>query len=584
VRQATDADACRQLLTHLPFQAALAVGGERVIGPVAVEMKSRKTGIGPKAVKEAVADYERRARVQTNGQTPEWATSLTQTAAGTVKKGIANATTILANDPDWAGVLAYDLFSEASVLRKEPPWDAAEKPAKPFVAGQPLEEEDAARVVAWLERKYEMSISTTMAHEVLEVVAHANAFHPVRDYLHSLVWDGVHRVAGKDSSGLFTTHAKVEDSEYVRCVGRWFMVGAVARVMQPGCKVDTMTILEGPQGIGKSTFLRVLFSDRWFSDTLSEIGSKDSYQDLRGKWGIEMGELDALSRAENSTQKRFLAKSYDNYRASYGRRNRDVPRQVVFPGTVNHSEYLKDSTGGRRFHPVKCTGVIDIEGVRRDRDQLWAEALHLYRAGERWWPEGDEVGLCTEEQEDRRQRDPWEAAITEALAKVNETTTQYILGNVFVIPLDQQHRGHETRVGQVMMALGWTKHRRRLEDGSREWFYVRPGCQPSAKPAPRKLREELCTEDEIASDALAQIMAEHCEPSIVEITCVMNGTSTMDAPAATTTSSTQFMSSESADDTCDDDDDHDDYARGIAYRSVYGHSRDDEGDDGRELQ
>jgi predicted P-loop ATPase len=466
------------------------------------------------------------------------------------------------------------LFAECSVLRKAPPWGRAEKPAKPFTEGQALEEEDAARMVASLERKYQMAISTAMAHEALEVAAHANAFHPVRDYLNSLVWDSEERIAGKNGPGLFTTYAGVANSAYVRCVGRWFMIGAVARVSSPGCKLDTMAILEGPQGKLKSTFLNVLFGDAWFSDTISELGSKDSYQDLRGKWCIEMGELDALSRAEASTTKKFLAKKRDNYRPSYGRRNRDVPRQTLFTGSVNLDEYLKDFTGNRRFHPVRCDGVIDIEALRRDRDQLWAEAVQLYKDGERWWPTSEETKLCEEEQEDRRQRDPWEAAIANALKGANETSTQHILSNVFAITADQQHRGHETRIGQVMKALGWTKHRRRVEDGAREWFYIRPEHEPSAGPIPQKAREELYDDDEITLEELARLMDDHSETNIVEITCTANGTSNVDMSAVA--GSTHAIM-------CDTDDDN--AARRIAYRSVYGRNRDDDDiDEGPALQ
>jgi hypothetical protein len=235
---------------------------------------------------------------------------------------------------------------------------------------------------------------------------------------------------------------------------------------------------------------------------------------------------------------------------------------------VNLEEYLKDFTGNRRFHPVRC-GAIDIEGVVRDRAQLWAEALHLYKANERWWPEGDEVHLCTDEQEDRRQRDPWEATIAAALADVNETTTQHILVHVFAIRPDEQHRGHETRVGQAMTALGWTKRRRRTQDGDREYFYARPSSEPAAPKAPR---EELYDTDEITSDDLQRLIE---EVNAVEIACVAEGEAGLPADP--------MVDHDHAGDG-DADDVDDAYARGVAYRSVYGHDRDDEDEGGRLLQ
>ena len=166
-------------------------------------------------------------------------------------------------------------------------------------------------------------------------------------------------------------------------VGKVTMIGAIARIYQPGCKVDTVPIFEGPQGARKSTAVKTLF-DPWFSDELADLDSKDSAMQTRGVWGIEVSELDAMSRSEVSRIKAFISRTMDRFRPPYGSRIIERPRPCVFWGTTNADGYLKDETGGRRFLPIKI-GKIDIAGLERDRDQLWAEAVSLYQQGAEWW-------------------------------------------------------------------------------------------------------------------------------------------------------------------------------------------------------
>jgi len=217
------------------------------------------------------------------------------------------------------------------------------------------------------------------AGQAAQTVAKDRAFHPIRSYLGSIRWDGVERLDSWPS-----TYLGVEDTAYVRAVGARWLISAVARIYQPGVKADCRLILEGPQGTRKSTALKTLAGSH-FTDELADLGSKDSALQTRGVWIIELSELDTLSRSEVSRIKAFMSRTTDRFRPPYGKRLMESPRQCVFAGTVNHSSYLRDDTGGPRFWPVAC-GSINIDRLARDRDQFWARRRHdLKRARSGDW-------------------------------------------------------------------------------------------------------------------------------------------------------------------------------------------------------
>jgi predicted P-loop ATPase len=223
--------------------------------------------------------------------------------------------------------------------------------------------------------------------------------------LRGLKWDGVQRV-----DGWLSAYLGVEDNEYARAVGSRWLISAVARIFRPGAKADCCLILEGPQGIRKSTALRTLAGE-FFTDELADLGSKDAAMQTRGVLIIELSELDSLSHSEVARIKAFMSRTTDRFRPPYGMRLVESPRQCVFAGTVNHSTYLRDETGARRFWPITCGG-IEVEALARDRDQLWAEAKAKFEAGCVWWLNTAElVQMASNEQIERYEGDPWEGGI-----------------------------------------------------------------------------------------------------------------------------------------------------------------------------
>jgi putative DNA primase/helicase len=230
--------------------------------------------------------------------------------------------------------------------------------------------------------------------------------------LRGLAWDGKPRL-----DTWLRDYVGAEQSAYKRAVGSRWMIGAVARALRPGCKMDNVLLFEGAQGKFKSTVFDVL-GGAWFQDTCPDIGKKDALENLRGAWVIEMGELSAMRAAEIEPMKAFIAARQDRYRPSYGRRAANYPRTCVFAGTTNGEKYLKDDEN-RRFWPVSV-GAIDIPALRRDRDQLWAEAVHRFKAGEQWWLNAEETIDAVGEQAARKADDEWLPIIAAWLANLGD--------------------------------------------------------------------------------------------------------------------------------------------------------------------
>jgi predicted P-loop ATPase len=278
----------------------------------------------------------------------------------------------------------------------------------------------------------------------------------VRDWLDRLQWDEVSRV-----DALFPHYFGSDDTPYTRAIGRMFLISMVARIYEPGSKADHLPIIEGPQGILKSSACRVLGGE-WFSDNLPDVSaSKEVSQHLRGKWLIEVSEMHAMGKTEAAQLKAFITRTTERYRPSYGRKEVIEPRQCVFIGTTNHDAYLRDETGGRRFWPVKAT-TIDIEALEVDREKLFAEAVALHHLGAPWWPEADfERRFIAPEQEARYEADVWEETISAYLANGKRlVTVSQVAREALSIQTDRIGTAEQRRIIKALERLGWHRQRK----------------------------------------------------------------------------------------------------------------------------
>jgi predicted P-loop ATPase len=292
----------------------------------------------------------------------------------------------------------------------------------------------------------------------------------VREWLDTLEWDREPRIAQA-----FTDHWGAEPTvdqppDYLEAASRNFLIGMVARVLRPGCKLDTMPVFEGAQGIFKSSALAVLAGANWHTTAHESVTSKDFFQSLPGKWIIEIAELDSFSRAEVNRVKSVMSTPVDRYRASYGRTASDHPRQCVFAGTVNQDNWGKDETGLRRFWPVTC-GAINLQSLSMARDQLFAEARDAFVAGEGWWAMPSSTRAV---QAARQQESAISDIILPWLVGKSETTVADVCQGPMKLDGGRIGRGHELEVGRVLRLAGWHKHNVR-RDGAQAKRWVAPG-------------------------------------------------------------------------------------------------------------
>lgn len=333
-----------------------------------------------------------------------WMTKLAiSSSTGLPAKTTDNVLIILENDPLLKGKIAFDEFANRGLALGELPWD-------PRTERRQWTDVDDAGLRHYIEKVYGIT-GKERVFDALALCAHKHMVNDVKDYLTSLSWDGIKRL-----DTLLIDYLGAEDNIYTRAVIRKSLAAAVARVMAPGCKYDYMPIFVGPQGIGKSTFLRIL-GRRWYSDSLQTFEGKEAAEMLQGVWINELGELNGLSRSEINAVKQFLSRTEDIYREPYGRRTAVYPRRCVFFGTTNDTEFLRDRTGNRRFWPVDVGVQKPTKNVftqlEEEVDQIWAEAFLAWQLGEPLYLTGEAARIALLEQEAHKESDAKEGIIKE---------------------------------------------------------------------------------------------------------------------------------------------------------------------------
>ncbi len=401
--------------------------------------------------REVLRIWDKAGRNRQGEELPAWLAQTQKNENGAPHGNLFNAMLALRSDPRLQNLFAYDEMLRA-----------------PMIMGpdrRPATDIDVTAVQELLQRSGLERINKDVMHQAIDFRSHELPFHPVRDYLSALQWDRVPRLLT-----WLSVYLGAEDGPYSRGIGGMFLIAMVARVFEPGCKCDYMMVLEGPQGRRKSTACRILGGE-WFSDNMPDVrAGKDVQQHLNGKWLIEVAEMSALDKTEAAALKAFVTRAVERYRPSYGRKEVIEPRQNVFIGTTNKKAYLRDETGGRRFWPVEV-GEIDTDALARDRDQLFAEAIHLYREGWQWWPgQAFEIEHIAPQQEGRYEVDAWEGAIAEYLAKLphKQTTILKIAQNALSLEIPRMGTHDQRRVTAALERLGWQRGKK-TSDGQ-QWI------------------------------------------------------------------------------------------------------------------
>jgi hypothetical protein len=484
---------------ELAFGRALQAAGVRVFvvrfPPDAPKLDDFLARYGVKAFYLLLDDARKNGALppdtSTANVTEEWQATFSQLRldkeSGLPVKDVDNIATVLMLHPAWHGVLSYDARRERQTFAKAPPFPDSIA-LKDAPVPRPVTDSDVTRIAFWLAQQsclgWALQPKPSQLEQAISVVCERNRTDSVRDYLVGLVWDKEPRL-----DAMASTYFGAKDTPYTRTVFAKWMLSAVARARTPGCQVDHVLVLEGPQGIGKSTALRTLAGAEHFSDTLPELG-RDAQEHCIGPWVIELAELDHMRRTEVTALKAFISARSPSFRSAYARRTADHPRRCVFAATTNETGYLADSTGNRRFWPVECTKA-DCAAIAQDRDQLWAEALVRIRAGEDWHITDPKVRAeAEEEQAGRRQVDPWRELISpfvkgRKVVTVGDVLDHLGFGGDEPAPsgFGSYQRGNvrkgrhydqrsANRVAAILVELGWTRRQVRV-DGERVWKYVR---------------------------------------------------------------------------------------------------------------
>ena len=392
------------------------------------------------AIKAALAKPKKKAK----GPGAKDKAGFLLTAQGHRAACSANVVTALLNDPGFAGVLRYDVLLQATIITKPYP---SPHPIKHGDFPYSIRDTDLIWIGSYISGLGIIINSRQIIAAAVDAVAEQNSFNPFKDYLETLVWDKTPRI-----DSLFTNYfgARNDNQQEAILAGKYFMIGMVARGYQPGCQMDNTPVLEGPQGALKTSACRIL-GGLFFGEGMPRIGHKDSLVFLSGKVLIEIAETSAMKKVEVDDVKRFLTERVDDYRPPYGIKNKKIPRCAVFIITTNSSHWNRDVTGARRFWPI-VVGKIDLDALKADRDQLHAEAVVRFKAGERWWPsEKEQAQIFNPAQDARQDRDAFDEMIADMLKdKADGVRLTELLRE---LPLEWV--AYQGRLASAMTKAGW---------------------------------------------------------------------------------------------------------------------------------
>jgi predicted P-loop ATPase len=394
-----------------------------------------------------------------------WTRRMMRSDTGAIIPNLDNAMIALEDAPELSFLYAYDLMAHEVVVRWRVP--TAEGQTGPQDEGpfpRSLTDGDVIQQQRWLQRQGMPRVGRDTVHAAIERRALDQSFHPIRDWLHGLEWDGEPRI-----DDFLVNYFGCEDTPYIRSIGRMVMIALVARVTEPGCQCDYMLVLEGEQGALKSSALKIL-GDRWFSDALPDIHhSREASQHLRGKWVVEMSELAAIVKADPERFKSFMTRREEIYLPRFGRIEVHELRQFVPFGTTNKQNqgYLTDETGNRRVWPARC-GRIQLDWLEEDRPQVFAEARHCYREGAAWWPAPELEALVIKPEQDARfEHDPWEDGVLvycnlkepEKDGVTRVQISEIAHGALKVDALFRVSKREQNRIRAILVRNGWTMAR-----------------------------------------------------------------------------------------------------------------------------
>ena len=373
-----------------------------------------------------------------------------------------NISVILEFSPETRGTLTYDEMREEVVI----------VPNK-HIRTRHIDDY-YVEVSNLLERVYCQKVGPQKIVPYVRMIARFYSYNPVKDRLSRVQWDGVKRL-----DRWLHTYLGCPADNWHALIGAKWAISAVARVFEPGCQVDTCLILEGKQGVGKTSALRILGGDYTATVQIS-VTDKDSKMAARGNWINEMAELAHWRGASKDSMKAFLTTTTDIYRVPFGISPERYPRRCVYVGTTNDEKYLEDETGNRRYWPARC-GEVDREALQKDADQLWAEAVVRYKAGERWWLEGEENDMAADEAEERMQILPHEEYAARIIKWWAQQQTQNrptvwrtdeIAERVLMVTPERINHQIRMDIGKAMKSIDGFEKRRVQEHGTRYWVYV----------------------------------------------------------------------------------------------------------------